>query len=175
MKTRHFAPSFISCSASVHPGMTRFTGKLAGSPRSTELSKTVPSIKRAVIVDFDFVGRPGLFSRSLLEHEILQSAREGLDAFFLGVVGQKLFALLLVGLGPGDTRRHGSSPSFPPDSSAQPGSKAQATRAIPPIAATGHRPRLMTKMPFQNRHAERIPPESVRIKLTSPSTAQSRK
>lgn len=32
----------MSCTPSVQPGITRFSGKLAGWPRSTELSKTVP-------------------------------------------------------------------------------------------------------------------------------------
>ena len=35
----------MSCTPSVQPGMTPFKGKLIGWPRSTELSKTVPSSK----------------------------------------------------------------------------------------------------------------------------------
>ena len=33
IKSCHFAPSFISGSASTHPAITPFTGKVAGSPR----------------------------------------------------------------------------------------------------------------------------------------------
>jgi hypothetical protein len=35
-------PTFIFCSPSVQHGITRFSGKVAGRPRSTELSKTFP-------------------------------------------------------------------------------------------------------------------------------------
>jgi len=34
MKTFHFEPTGISCSASVQPGITAFTGKVTGSPRA---------------------------------------------------------------------------------------------------------------------------------------------
>ena len=37
-------PTFIDCTASVQHGMTSLSGKLAGSPRCSELSNTVPSI-----------------------------------------------------------------------------------------------------------------------------------
>ena len=43
---RNLAPSFISCTPSVQPGMTWFSPKSAGSPRLYELSKTVPSSRR---------------------------------------------------------------------------------------------------------------------------------
>jgi len=38
-----FPPTFIFCNPSVQQGITRLSWKVAGSPRSTELSKTVPS------------------------------------------------------------------------------------------------------------------------------------
>jgi hypothetical protein len=33
MNNWYFAPGFMSCSASVQPGITRLTGKVAGLPR----------------------------------------------------------------------------------------------------------------------------------------------
>src|SRR5262249_7652043 len=39
----YLPPTFISCSANVQQGITPFNGNSAGSPRSTELSNTVPS------------------------------------------------------------------------------------------------------------------------------------
>lgn len=41
----NLSPTFMSCRPSVQPGMTPLSGKLIGSPRSTELSKTVPLTK----------------------------------------------------------------------------------------------------------------------------------
>src|SRR5262249_35856491 len=41
-------PTFISCSPSVHHGITPLSAKVAGSLRSTELSKTVPSVSLPV-------------------------------------------------------------------------------------------------------------------------------
>ena len=41
---RHFDPTGIICRISVHPGITSCTPNSAGSPRSTELSNTLPLI-----------------------------------------------------------------------------------------------------------------------------------
>ena len=48
MKRRHFEPAFMSWSASTHPGITCVTPKVAGMPRSTEESNTVPSMSLPV-------------------------------------------------------------------------------------------------------------------------------
>jgi hypothetical protein len=45
---RHFESTDISRNASTQPGITPLTGKDEGVPRSTELSKTVPSINEPV-------------------------------------------------------------------------------------------------------------------------------
>src|SRR5882762_9306397 len=45
MKSCHFEPTGISCSASVQPLITPVTGNVAGSPRLYELSNSVPLIK----------------------------------------------------------------------------------------------------------------------------------
>src|SRR6185437_13294668 len=44
IQKRAFSPSNISCSPSVHPGITPFTANDAGWPRTTELSNILPSV-----------------------------------------------------------------------------------------------------------------------------------
>ena len=95
------SPTFIFCKASVQPGMTRLTGKVAGWLRLIELSKTVPFNKLAFVVDLDHVGGLGRWSVAGLQNPVLQSAGQGHDAR-LGLGGGQeglAFAEVLVGLG----------------------------------------------------------------------------
>ncbi len=44
IQKRGFSPTTISCTPSVQPLITPFSGNDAGSPRTTELSNILPSI-----------------------------------------------------------------------------------------------------------------------------------
>ena len=48
IQTRISCPTDMSCRASVQPGITRFSGKVAGCPRATLLSKPFPSVVQPV-------------------------------------------------------------------------------------------------------------------------------
>ena len=148
MKTRHFEPSFISCSTSVQPGITPLIAGNSSAPRDRpscrrrcRRSKCRDSGRRTPSSSSGFLPVPSLRTRYCKPLAVVFT-----PGFFLfSARNSSPFFLLIWPLEtPSWT---GSFAIGLPDSSSQPGKTTRAKRATAPIRETNQPPRNM-KQPF---------------------------